>query len=727
MSVERKLLTLVNSRRYRPSGAEALAAELGVAHEDFAEFRRLLDELEERGELVRLNDTDYLSPRREELYVGRLSCHPGGFGFVVLGDERGSDLRIAAADMGPAMHGDLVVARVKKPRRRPSRRPHMPHRHGREGHVVKVLRHANAHVVGAYHPTGGASARLEPSDPRIFQPIRLIDAAGLAVRAGERVAAEMVDWPGPDRDGRARVVRVLGAEGSPAVDLYQIALEYGLEQEFSSTVLAEAEEVSAEIAEKALAGRTDLRGELTITIDPENAKDFDDALSLRVDPDTGLTIVHVSIADVSHFVRQDTILDAAARERALSVYLGNGVIPMLPPRLSGYLCSLVEGEDRLAKSVRMEFSPDGELVRSAIMPSIVRVDRRMSFNEVNAILEASDAAEDVPRATAALRLAPELLEMILRLDACSAKLLRRREEAGSIDLEIPDFDVLMDDEGRVIGVTRSVRDRAHSLVEEMMLMANRVVAEFMHTRHLPCVYRVHDRPDEEAVAAFAEFVEHVVGRAVDVTDRHALQALLDDVDGTPLAYPVNMQCLRSFKRAQYSAKVGHHYALHFDYYCHFTSPVRRYPDLAVHQLLEQYWAGTLSSGRRAALWRNRLAEIAAHATEAEYRAAEAEREYLKVSLLRFLEPRKGEVFEAVITGCIDIGFFVQLEDYAVEGLVKIHTLGDDFYRFDKAHHAFVGSRRGTRFRLGDRVRVKLENVNVRQRQADFTLVRDRRP
>jgi ribonuclease R len=586
-----------------------------------------------------------------------------------------------------------------------------------------VIERANERIVGTWHETAGKTDRLEPEDPKIFHAVRATDPEGLHPTTGQKVVVRVTRWPEPGRDAEGEVLKVLGAEGSPTADLYQVALQFNLEEDFPPRLLADADAVPEEIPEKTLAGRRDFRDRLTITIDPENAKDFDDALSLYTDEKTGNTIVLVSIADVSYFVKQDTALDEEALKRGCSVYLGSGVIPMLPPRLSGRLCSLIQGEDRLAKTVLFEFDADHRLLNSVIMPSVIRVDQRMTFNEVNAVLEAAEAADEGPGAVAALKLAPALLDMILKLDRASEALRAEREASGSIDLDMPEFDVMMDTEGRVIGVSKTMRDRAHCLVEDMMLLANRTVARFLKENNLPCVYRVHEPPDEEAVALFADFVDHVIGRTVDPTDRKALQELIDEVDGTPLSYPVNLQLLRSFKRAQYSGKPGLHYALHFELYCHFTSPVRRYPDLAVHQILDHYFAGKLASAKRSSRWRGKLGEIARHATEMEYNATEAEREYLKVSLLRFLSARIGETFDAVITGLHEIGFFVQLVDYALEGLVKANTIGDDYYRHIPAQHAIVGSRKGRTFRLGDRLRVKLDDIDVRRRQADFLLVR----
>jgi ribonuclease R len=723
---ERKILQLVNGRRYRPTDAEGLADALGVPGAEQGELQAKLDELEVRGEVVRLQE-GYVSPRKENLWVGRLTCHPSGFGFVETGAEGRSDVYIAGDDMGSAMHGDLVAARVKQRKRRRGRvgRGRYQRRRGPEGRVIRVIERANERLVGTYRRAGSKGGRLEPEDGRIFQTIYLETAEGVEPKPGEKVVCEVTRWPGPGRDGEGRVVKVLGAEGSPEVDLYQIAVEFKLPQEFPSGVLEAAERVPEALPDEEVSKRRDLRDRLTITIDPERAKDFDDALSLFVDDATGHTVVLVSIADVSYFVRHESLLDAEALKRGLSVYLGADVIPMLPKRLSGDLCSLIEGQDRLAKTVRLEFNEKGKLARTAIMHSVVRVDRRMSFNEVNHLLESSDAAEDSPAAAAALAEDPGVLEMILKLEALAGKLRKARQKAGSIDLDMPEFEVLTDDEGRVTGVSRSMRDRAHTVVEEFMLQANRTVAAFMKENNVPCIYRVHQPPRDEDMELFGEFVEHVTGRRMDVRDRRELQKLLDDLDGTALAYPVNLQLLRSMTRAHYEVKPSLHYALHFKLYCHFTSPVRRYPDLAVHQLLDAYFAGKLASAKHQGAWRTALAHAASQATEAEYRATEAEREHLKISLMRFLSDRVGEVFDAVITGAIEIGFFVELVEYALEGLVKAQTIGDDYYRLDKRKHALVGARTGRAFQLGDKVRVQLQNVDLKLRQVDFLLVESR--
>lgn len=725
MITEKKIQQFIYSRRYRPLDLQQLAEALNVSSGDFGELQQKLDDLERRGEVVRLNEGLYRNPKKENLIVGRLECHHSGFGFIVTPDKHRRDYYVAAEDMASGMHGDTVVARLKQTRRRGRSRRYIPGgKRGANAQVAKVLQRANEKIIGRFQPTHGNYQRLIPDDPRVFQTIRLtIPKDHATPRPGEKVAAEMVEWPSHYHEAEARLLEVLGPEGSPRVDFYQVLLEHGIAREFPERVTAVADEVPEEIPQDTLKRRRDLRAPLTITIDPENAKDFDDAVSLYVDSQTGNRVCLVSIADVGYFVRPDSVLDAEARERGLSIYLANTVVPMLPQRLSSRLCSLLAGEERLAKTVRMEFDAAGNLLDSCIISSLIRVDHRMNFTEVNDVLLGVDADEAAARAITAQKVDAALLEMLVGLDRLAAQLKEQRQASGSIDLDVPDFDVMMDSEGRVLSVNRIVRDRSNSLIEELMLMANRVVARFMVDKQIPGVFRVHDKPDDDAMDLFRDFVKAVLGRQIDPHDRKQLQELVADVAGTPVAEAVNMQLLRSFKRAQYQTKASPHYALHFDLYCHFTSPVRRYPDLVVHQLLDEYFAGKLAGARHTAEWRSKAESIAAHSTEAEYRATEAEREYTKISLLRFMEGRIGEVFDAVITGLVDFGFFVQIVEIPVEGLVKLHSLSEDYYRLSEKLHALVGSRKGRMFRLGDRVRVRLDDINVNRRQADFVLVK----
>ncbi|MCK4374590.1 MAG: ribonuclease R [Candidatus Brocadiae bacterium] len=632
--------------------------------------------------------------------------------------EEADDVYVAEEDMGEAMHDALVVVEVRRKRSRGGGRRWKKDL-GPSGRVIKVLEHRARQVIGSFVP-GPKVGRVVPDNPRLFKDIYVAREDWMGAEADDQVLVEVTAWPSLHRNPEGEVREVLGKVGEPGVDVKSVILEFGLPRAFPQEVLRAAEGLSGAPPRRETRRRRDLKQYTTITIDPEDAKDFDDALSFYRDPATGRRVVLVHIADVSFHVRPDSPLDLEARERGMSVYLTNEVVPMLPHEQSKDTLSLVEGKDRVAKTAVLEFDDAGKLLDYAVCHSLVNVDRRMTYTEVREALDALEAEE--PAAAAAAEKLPEpVWATLTALDDLAGQLRRRRQEVGSVDLDVPDYHVSIDEDGRVIGVSQIVRDRSHGLVEEFMLSANRAVADFMRRKKLPALYRIHEAPKEEDLAEFAAFTQTILGRKVDPLDRKQLQALLAEVAGTHLAEAVNMQLLRAMQRALYSPSCASHFALHFDRYCHFTSPVRRYPDLVVHQVLDQF----LRAGQGADLlrrqWKDKLAAIASHCNRMQERADEAEREIVKIKLLRYLEGHKDEVFEAVVTGVQEYGLFVRLEDYSIEGLVKVKDLRGDFYRFNERKKALIGTRSGKEFHLGQPLKVVIGEINMPRRQLDLLL------
>ena len=716
---EEKVARFVGSESFRQMTADELALQFRVDKDEMPRFLDLLRGLERRGLLVNPREGQWVSPERAGLVVGRLQCNPRGFAFLVPVREGGEDVYVAEEDMRDAMHGDLVAIELHPPRRRRGRKL------GPAGRVIRTIEHVNRRLVGLFVP-GGRLGRVVPDNPALFRDVYVAPEDAAGARKRDKVLVELTCWPSLRRNPEGEVLEVLGQVGAPGVDVQSVILEFGLPREFPDEVLRAAEALPQSPPERDVAARRDLRGCTTVTVDPEDAKDFDDALSLERNPDTGRPVVLVHIADLSFYVPPGGVLDREARRRGTSVYLANEVVPMLPPRQSKETLSLVEGRDRLAKTVSIEFDDAGAMVDYSICYSVINVDRCMTYTEVQGALEAAESDEPAV-AAAAEKLSEDILDLLVGLDALAGRVRCRRQEVGSIDLDVPDYDVNIGPDGRVIGVTQIVRDRSHGLVEEFMLSANRAVAGFLKDKKLPGLYRIHEPPPEEDQAEFATFIRAVMRRKIDPSDRKALQALLADVAGSNLAGAVNMQLLRTMQRALYSPKLQPHYALHFDRYCHFTSPVRRYPDLVVHQVLDQFLTHRRPAGKPALRlagklrrqWRAALPLIASHCNSMQQRADEAEREIINIKLLRYLQQHRGEVFEAVVTGVQEFGVFVRLEDYFVEGLIKVQDLGDDFFRYDDRSKSLVGTRGGRKFQLGQEMKVVLKEIDMARRRAGF--------
>ena len=717
MVEKEQILRLMRSHRYSSITADELARGMHLRSGQRGELLAALRELELEGRLVGLKEQRWVDPARVEMVVGRLQCNPGGFGFVIPLQEGGQDLYVAEEQMGQAMHGDLVAVELLHRQQGRGRRGV---KLGPAGRVVKVIDHATERLIGTYQP-GGKFARVVPDDPRLFRDIYVVLKGKGAAKEGEKVLVRITEWPSLHRNPEGEVIEVLGREGDPGVDVLSVIHQFNLPDSFPQPVLQAAKDVSAHPPGQPDVRREDFRNQPTVTIDPENAKDFDDALSFYRDEERGRAVVLVHIADVSFFVPPESVLDMEARKRGLSVYLASDVVPMLPEEQSRDVFSLVAGEDRPAKTVVLEFDDRGAVVDHSLCHSLVHVDRRMSYREVQAILEATDAEDELAGAAAARQVPEQILNLLCGLDGLARQVGARRRRIGSIDLDVPEYDVGVDEEGRAVSVTQIVRDRSHGLVEEFMLSANVAVANFLKAHRLPGLFRTHEKPDEEDLGEFAEFVQSVMQREVDALDRKQLQRLLADVSGTHLAEAVNMQLLRAMKRATYTPKCAPHFALHFDRYCHFTSPVRRYPDLVVHQILDEHLLQGVAPGRLRARWNKRLPGLAEHCNLAQQRADEAEREIIKIKLLRFLQDRTDEIFDAIITGVQEYGLFVQLQLYSVEGLIKVKDMKDDFYRFSERAHALVGTRTRKRFSLGQRLKVALKEVDTARREADFLL------
>jgi len=687
------------ARSRRPLKIRELAKEIGVPEKEYASFRTLVRKLESDGKLVRLRGNRFTAPERLNMVVGKVSVpasRDGGFGFVVREDE--PDVFIPASGMSSAMHGDRVAVRIV----RKGRADGSP-----EGEIVRILERGFQTAVGVYRERARFGF-VEPDDRKIPWDIYIKTDDAMGAREGQKVMVRIESWsPRPS----GRIEEVLGYPGDPGMDVLSIAIGYGLRTELPNDAQEEAERIPDGIPEEEIARRQDLRDTLCLTIDPEEARDFDDAVSLAVGDD-GVFLLGVHISDVAFYVREGSALDREALLRGNSAYLVDRVLPMLPGRLSGHLCCLKPEEDRLAMSVLIRLDSRGEALEYDIVPSVIRSRARLSYEEAQALVENAPVREE----------ARGLRETLGAMYGVSRLLIGRRRSRGAIDFNLPEARVELDPAGHPIDVHRIERLDSHRIIEEFMLLANELVADHLDRVSVPFLYRVHDTPDPKKLAEFAAFARSL-GHPFRTRKRIGpgeIQQFLRVIRGRPGEAVIVELLLRAMRLAVYSPKNAGHFGLSCPRYTHFTSPIRRYPDLLVHRLLKELQGEDLDGERREELTR-KLPALGDHLSERERAAAEAERETVRMKQTEFMEDRVGELLWGIVSGIRRFGIFVELEDTLVEGLVHVRDLKGDHYTFDDRQYCLVGRRTGRRFRMGDRVRVRVVRADKEARQVDFVL------
>ncbi|WP_245920811.1 ribonuclease R [Melghirimyces profundicolus] len=693
----------MRKKAYKPLTAEELQQSFGVKEWD--PFIRLLNEMEKEGQIVRTRTNRYGVPERLNLVRGRLQGNAKGFGFVIPDADFPSDqdVFIHGNEMNGAMDGDTVLARVhsiKKEGLRP------------EGEVVRILKRGRTEVVGTYTDSKHFGFVIA-DDKRLSSDIFIPKEAKNGAREGDKVVVELTGYPHGRKSAEGRVKEVLGHRGDPGVDILSIIRKYQLPEDFPEDVLREAEAVPDSISREEIAGRRDLRDRTMVTIDGEDAKDLDDAVS--VEPlDNGNVRLGVHIADVSYYVKEGSLLDREAYDRGTSVYLVDRVIPMLPQRLSNGICSLNPQVDRLTMTCDMELDGKGNVVRHNIYPSVIRTNERMTYHNVKRILVDED-----PELME--RYAP-LVEDFRRMARLAETLRKRRFARGAIDFDFPEAKIIVDEQGKPVDIVKRPRTIAEMMIEEFMLVANETVAEHFYKRKVPFMYRVHEHPDSEKLQSFFEFITHFGYQARGKADKikpRVLQQLLEEIKGQPEEPVISTVMLRSMQQAKYSAESLGHFGLAAPFYSHFTSPIRRYPDLVIHRIIREWIENNekMSDKRRVAL-KEWLPGAAQHASERERIAVDAERETDDLKKAEFMMDKVGETFEGIISSVTSFGVFVEL-DNTVEGMIHVSYMTDDYYHFNESSMSLVGERTGKSYNIGDKVTIRVTGVNIDEHKVDF--------
>ena len=706
MVQEQDLLAFMEETAYKPMTVQELEAHFSDGSADgFKQLVQLLARLEGGGKIVRTRTNRYGIPERMNLIRGKLQQHPKGYAFLIPEDRELSDIYIHANDLKGAMNNDTVLVRITSKGSRDGRL---------EGEVARIVQRANEEIVGLFehHESFGI---VVPDDRRLNRDILVKPEHFRGAVTGQKVVVRMLKFPeGRSTAAEGEIVEILGHKDDPGVDILSIIRKHRLPEQFPPEVLEEAERVPDRISEADLVGRRDLRGKTIVTIDGEDAKDLDDAVCVEPLPNGNIRL-GVHIADVGYYVRENTALDREAFLRGCSVYLVDRVIPMLPHRLSNGICSLHPNVDRLTMSCEMEIDPSGNVVSHDIFPSVIRTVERMSYTNVRKIL--------VDRDPEVMERYSGLVEQFRLMERLAMTLRAKRMARGAIDFDFAESKVIVDPSGKPIDIVKRQRSIAEQIIEEFMLAANETVAEQFHWLKVPFIFRIHEEPDPEKMFSFIEFVANfgyvVRGKGNRVHPR-ALQTLLEEIEGTKEQTVISTMMLRSMRQAKYDAQSLGHFGLAAEYYTHFTSPIRRYPDLVIHRIIREFLEGKLTEERQDAL-AARMPEAARQSSERERIAVEAERETDALKKAEFMMDKIGEEFEGIISGVTSFGIFVELEN-TVEGLIRLSDLTDDYYHFDEKHMVLIGERTSRVFRIGDEVRVRVARVNLDERNIDFEMV-----
>lgn len=700
--IKEKLLEFMKEEAYKPMKAEELAEVFNIGKKEIGMFLSVLDTMEAEGLIVKTRKNKYGVLERMNLAAGKLQGHAKGYGFLIQDSSLLPDIFIPAENMNGAMNNDRVIARITKEALEGKRV---------EGEIIRILKRANTKIVGTLEKSENFGF-VVPDDQRIYQDIFIAKGDLNEAKNGHKVVVEITKWPESRRNPEGRIVEILGSSDTPGVDILSIIKKYNLPEEFTMDVEEYAKNISTEISEDEIKRRRDLRSMRIVTIDGEDAKDLDDAISIeKLEGDKYRLGVH--IADVSYYVREKSPLDKEAFSRGTSVYLVDRVIPMLPKKLSNGICSLNPKEDRLTMTCMMIIDSTGKVVSYEIFESVIKTSERMTYTDVTKILKDKD--------NELLKRYDYLIEDFKLMEELCLILNKKRMLRGALDFDFEESKIILNDLGKAIDVKPYEREIANRIIEEFMLVCNETIAEHMFWTGIPFVYRIHEDPDFEKLESFGEFIYNLgyILRKTKEIHPKVLQDILEQAKGKKEEVVVNTLLLRSLKQARYSPECSGHFGLAAKYYCHFTSPIRRYPDLVIHRIIRGFLNGKIDEKAIEKL-KKFVASASEHSSEMERLAQEAERETDDLKKVEYMSDKIGNIYSGVISSVTSFGIFVELKN-TIEGLVHMSNMEDDYYIYDEKHHSLIGEKLRRVYRLGDEVMVKVIKTDIDSRTIDFAL------
>lgn len=703
IQLKNRVLNFMREDAYKPLKIEELKAAMEISEEEIGLLEDALKELEHNGDIIQTRKLKYGITEKMNLVPGRIQGNKKGFGFLIPNNKDIKDMFIPAENLNGAMNNDRVIVRLTSGEINAKKS---------EGEVIRILERANERIVGVFENSRNFGF-VVPDDPRIYQDVFISKSDFNGAETGHKVVVEITVWPESKRNPEGKVVEILGHKDDPGTDIISIIRSHNLPEGFPEDVEDQASKVPEIVREEEIGKRRDLRDKVIVTIDGEDAKDLDDAVGVERLPN-GNYLLGVHIADVSHYVFEKSALDIEAFKRGTSVYLVDRVIPMLPRRLSNGICSLNPQIERLTLSCDMEIDSKGKVVRYEIYESVIKTKERMTYKNVNKIL--TDKDPEVMERYKDLIPNFELMHELMQI------LNKKRMNRGSIEFEFQETKIILDDKGKPIEIRPYDRGISEQIIEEFMLIANETVAEHMFWKEAPFVYRVHEDPAPEKIEAFSEFIYNFGYHIKGLAEVHpkALQQLVEKIKGTREERIISTLMLRSLRKARYTSSNLGHFGLAAKYYCHFTSPIRRYPDLIIHRIIKEDIHGKLKGNRLSEL-HGKIEQMADHCSIRERVADEAERDVEDLKKAEFMLDKVGMEFEGIISSVTSFGMFVELET-TVEGLIRISNIDDDYYTFDEKHHVLIGERSKRTFRIGDMLKIRVDRVDLTNRTVDFALV-----